>query len=632
MQAGLLSEDRLKSALAIQREHGGYLADVLVTHGFIDEASLLRFWSERQGAQYITAEKLSKARLDDAVLDRLAVRRAEQLCALPLRYDGYSDTLHVAVPEIESTALESIREAARVGRLNPILATRAAIRAGIKRFYYHDVYAFAALEATNAVARVANAQSQVVARSRTPQVGLAPVSAEPVTDRRPTPLVITPIKLLNALDSDEPTQRAIAPLQDDTLPAGTTLPPGTSLPSMGDTAPDHKVDLAARLDELARENKMLRVANALMHHLARERNVHEIYHRVLAFAFDNLPADEGVLMVRKDDAWVPAAVRTRDGSGVEVQVSATLLREVQSSRQGVMTTDAAFDPRFRNSETVARIGLRSAMGVPLIVEGEVRAVLVLSSRSRIAAFSSDDLDLLTTIAAQTAVGIENALLTRKLGEDAAKRERLSRFMSPALVEMATSGALELGEHGELQEATILFADIRGFTTLSERLSPAEVVALLNEHFEAMVEVVFKHGGILDKFLGDALMALWGVPNARAGDASRAVSAALEMVKRVREMNELRRAQGRQTIEIGVGINTGMVVFGAMGASKRHDLTAVGDAVNTASRLCAMAEAGQIIAAESTIGAAKGAFTASALAPVLLKGKSREVVPYVVNGT
>ncbi|MBI3183063.1 MAG: GAF domain-containing protein [Myxococcales bacterium] len=612
--AGLISEEKLSAGLSIQKSEGGYLGDVLVQHGLIDENVLLRFNGERSGAQFITADSLSRLKLDDPVLEKVPVRKAEQLTVLPIRYDSVSDALHVAMPEAEPSLVDQVREVSGATHVHPVLATRAAVRAGISRFYYADIYAFAALQ-TGAKAMVAESETQVVARSGTPSSG------SPSVPGMATPAQGTPVIPGWAA----PAAQAPPPAEPLSVPAPSA--------AAGSQTPQAVLKLYETLEQQQRQNKLLMVANALMHHLARDRNISEIFHRVLAFAFDNLPADEGVLLLRDESTgqFVPVAVRTQEGGQSEVQVSATLLKEVQSSRQGVLTADAVFDPRFRHSQTVVLSRLRSAMGVPLIVEGEVRGILALSTRSRVGAFGPPDLELLSAIATQTAVAVENVMLNRRLTSDLAKRERLSRFMSPALVEMATSGALELGESGEQQEATVLFADIRGFTSLSERLSPKEVVALLNEHFEAMVEVLFKHGGILDKFVGDALMALWGVPTRREDDSARSLTAALEMLRRVSEMNQVRRQQGREVLEVGIGINTGMVVFGAIGASRRLDLTAIGDVVNIASRLCDMAEADQVIVSQSTLQAAKGSFLAMPLPPVLLRGKTKEVTPYRVLG-
>jgi adenylate cyclase len=356
-------------------------------------------------------------------------------------------------------------------------------------------------------------------------------------------------------------------------------------------------------------------------------------HRVLAFAFDNLPADDGVfLLTDANSTLTPCAARTRRKEGnTEVLVSDSLLAEVERTKQAVLTGEATRDPRFKGSETVATAGIRSMMGVPIVFGGKVRGALTLTAQGG-GAFSPLDLDILNAIAGQTSIAVENLMLTRRASADAEVRTRLSRFLSPALVEMASSGAVNLAEAGRSQDCTIVFADIRGFTSMSERLPAQSIVALLNEHFEAMVDVVFSHNGVLDKFVGDALMAIWGVPLRGADDARRAIEAALEMLDRVAAMNTQRLLDGRETLEVGVGVDSGPVVFGAIGASRRLELTVVGDAVNTASRICGIAGGGDVVVSERTLVAAGGAqgLLVEALPPAKLKGKAQATSLYRVK--
>src|SRR5439155_15668244 len=141
----------------------------------------------------------------------------------------------------------------------------------------------------------------------------------------------------------------------------------------------------------------------------------------------------------------------------------------------------------------------------------------------------------------------------------------------------------------------------------------------------MVDIVFSFGGVLDKYVGDALMALWGVPLKRDDEAGRAVRAAWKLRDRVAELNTQRLTEGREPLEVGFGLNTGMVVFGAMGASRRLELTAIGDAVNIASRLCSIAAGGDVVVSRAALDAAGvDLFDAQAMPPAKLKGKSREV--------
>jgi len=172
-----------------------------------------------------------------------------------------------------------------------------------------------------------------------------------------------------------------------------------------------------------------------------------------------------------------------------------------------------------------------------------------------------------------------------VGEDVVEQMILSRKADPL--------------RNERCEATLLFADIRSFTTISEHMSPEEIISMLNEYFNEMVDIIFKYGGILDKFVGDELMAVFRQGEEASEGPMNAVTAAIVMQKRIRDMMEERNARGKQVFEVGIGINTGQVVMGNVGAKNRLDYTVIGDTVNVAARLEQMAEGQEIIVSEDT---------------------------------
>jgi class 3 adenylate cyclase len=180
--------------------------------------------------------------------------------------------------------------------------------------------------------------------------------------------------------------------------------------------------------------------------------------------------------------------------------------------------------------------------------------------------------------------------------------------------------------GELRDVTILFCDIRGFTALTEHMPPHEVIELLNEHMTALTEVAYAHGGIVDKFVGDLIMVLFGAPISEANDAMRAVECARAMMARRRVLN----TTSRHPLEIGIGLASGNVVAGCMGSDQRLSYTVIGHRVNLASRLCSIAQAGEIISDEETAAAIRDSISSQPLPPMQLKGFSQPVEPHRIT--
>lgn len=184
-----------------------------------------------------------------------------------------------------------------------------------------------------------------------------------------------------------------------------------------------------------------------------------------------------------------------------------------------------------------------------------------------------------------------------------------------------SGALG----GELRHVTMLFCDIRGFTAITENMPPAEVIELLNEHMTALTDVAYKHGGIVDKFVGDLIMVLFGAPVSTGADAQSAVQCALSMLQVRRDLNQT----SKHSLEVGIGIATGPVVAGCMGSDQRLSYTVLGHRVNLASRLCSIAQAGEIVMDGETYAEARELIQAEAMPPMQLKGISEAVHPWRV---
>jgi class 3 adenylate cyclase len=176
----------------------------------------------------------------------------------------------------------------------------------------------------------------------------------------------------------------------------------------------------------------------------------------------------------------------------------------------------------------------------------------------------------------------------------------------------------------------MFADIRGFTPMSENLEPGRVVEILNEYFTRVTEVIFDCGGMLDKYIGDAVMAVFGAPISKGNDAANAVRAAVQIQRLLIELNRDAAARQWPELRVGIGINTGIVTAGNIGSPRRLDYTVVGDTVNTASRLMSNAAAGQILIAHSTAAEAGDGFPLTELPPLRVKGRTEPVHVFSVS--
>ncbi len=206
-----------------------------------------------------------------------------------------------------------------------------------------------------------------------------------------------------------------------------------------------------------------------------------------------------------------------------------------------------------------------------------------------------------------------------------------KFVNKEIAELASKGELNLG--GERKTCTVFFSDIRGFTSLSEKLPPEEVVEFLNSYLHEMVACVKQKGGNVDKFIGDAIMAAWGTTKSHDDDARNAIECALLMREALLKYNRGRGSSKKPVIKIGVGINTGPVVVGQIGSDEKLDFTVIGDAVNIAARLESLNKTvgTDILVSESTLGPYAKYFKTEKLQPITVKGKSEPVIVYAILG-
>jgi adenylate cyclase len=369
-------------------------------------------------------------------------------------------------------------------------------------------------------------------------------------------------------------------------------------------------DIALALSRLTAAAKVLLSATSLS----------TLFERVLDAVVENTPVEHAFLLLHDESGnqLVPKAGRCLDGRQGDFPISQGIARHVFRRSESILTLDAIEDPRFKSMSIMTQ-GIRSVMCAPLLNQGRTLGVLFTGSTSGRVPLKDHHLHLLTVIANLAAVAIDQAQLRTRIENELLLRSRLTRYHSPALVDELLSRS---GEHGTLapteREVSVLFADIVGFSTRTEQMPPAAVSRLLNGIFSELVEIVFAHGGTLDKFLGDGLMAIFGAPNDLPGHAEQAVRCALAMQKRIAEL-EIHDGPP-DPVQLRIGINSGPVVAGDLGSERRVDYTVLGNTVNVAARLEALvAQPGETVVGPATAAALGKELRTESLGPQPLKG-------------
>jgi adenylate cyclase len=385
------------------------------------------------------------------------------------------------------------------------------------------------------------------------------------------------------------------------------------------------------LSFLARLARVLLVADS----------VDDVLVRVLDILFEALPVDRGFILLSDDSSeLVCEAARFKDRvelrPSVEVPVSRTMLRAVMRERVALVTFDALSDQRLSGGESIRLHQIRSAMCTPLWSGDHIIGVVQVDSPFHVGAFGEREVDFLATIANYAAVAIERLRYAAKAEFEKQVRTRLERYHSPALIEevlrQGAGGTDESIRGLRAAEATVLFADLVGFTAFAEDSTPEHAAELLNAFLNLSVEAIFAAGGTLDKFIGDCVMAFFGAPMPQPDHAERAVRAAVEIQRSLQAWNADRAAQGLPGFAARVALNSGPVVVGDIGSARRVDYTVLGNTVNVAARLEALvARPGDVVLGPETNRLLAGVIPTEPMGEFQLKGLQQKIVAHRVAG-
>jgi adenylate cyclase len=395
-------------------------------------------------------------------------------------------------------------------------------------------------------------------------------------------------------------------------------------------------------------NRMFGFLTRLGQLLITADSIDEVLARMLDIAFQALPVERGFILLRDDsEELVCELARVKDQVQLrptaEVPVSRTMLKALMRERVALVTYDAMSDQRLSGGESIRLHQIRAAMCAPLWSGVSIIGVVQLDSPFKVGAFNERDLDFLTALANYVAVAVERIRYAKRADRERQVRSRLERYHSPAVIEEVlredeptASGEAGMGAGLGLRrpraaEASVLFADLVGFTSFSEKARPEEVADLLDAFLSLAVEAIFEVSGTLDKFIGDCVMAFFGAPVPQADHALRAVRAAVEIQRRLNEWGVRRAEMGLPAWQARVAVNSGPVVVGDIGSRRRVDYTVLGNTVNVAARLEAfVARPGDVVLGPETHRLLGGAIATEPLGDFQLKGLEQKIVAWRVR--
>jgi adenylate cyclase len=408
--------------------------------------------------------------------------------------------------------------------------------------------------------------------------------------------------------------------------------------SAGVTSPAAKAELAESKNAQRATSQKLRNITALIETtkaLNTELDKAKILETIVDKGVQLIEAERGFLILVQDGALDFRVARNRDRTDIgnpSKLISRSVLDGVTTTGEPVLTTDA--QTSLRGSKSIMALEVRSLICVPLRHKDRILGALYVDSKFTEAKFNQESQNLLHAFADQAAIAMENARLFDEVAESREAERRVRQIFQKYVPADIVREALIIKDGGRLSAkltATVLFSDIRGFTAISEKLPPEEVVGFLNDYLQRMVDTVFDEGGIVDKFIGDSVMAVFGAPVPKPDDAVRAVRAALRMIEEVARFNEQQRRKGGVEIDVGIGLHTGPLIAGNIGSDRKMEYTVVGDTVNVANRVESLNKKMKtnVLITQECYDATGRVFVVRELPRMKVKGRAEPLVVYEV---
>ena len=400
--------------------------------------------------------------------------------------------------------------------------------------------------------------------------------------------------------------------------------------SFGQLSAEESQDTANMLKALKRMEAMCTISAAIGNIM----ELPELMDKVIATVFEIFPkADRAFILLQENSGFTPVAVRTRNRQDIslkELKISTTILQKCTTELLAILSNNTSEDDRFNNAQSIAELAIDSFICSPLIIGTEALGIIQVEGIAGTEEFDNTDLQILTGISSQIAIGVKNIQLANDIKKESARRADLQRYFSPNMVDMLLNGDINTELGGKMYTGTVFFSDIIGFTAMSEKMPAEEVVTNLNHYFTIMQNLIYRNKGNVDKFGGDAIMAFWSVPRHNTTDEAAAVLTGIQMQGELHPFNAELRAAGIPTINMGIGINTGDFVAGNIGSADKIEFTLIGDNVNLAARIEARAGKTQVMCSQETYTLIASKVCAIELPPVSLKGKSKPQQIYSIR--